>query len=301
VIAQEPELLNPATGAITFPLRANGSNIRNTAAANFNAQFSEEIGAVLGYSNNLYDYDKNGPGSYSALLDRMEHLILANLRWQVLPSTVALVGYQYGITDYTSKQELVAGSGLTSSIRDNNSHYVYLGVDQAINPKLNASVRIGAQFTQYDNAPGGDPDDSTISPYVDANATYNFAPDSAAQLGVRHARNATDILGATALGGGVNTANLTLDQESTVVYTSISHRIGRLTGSIIGQFQDSEFQGGSVHNEGELFWSGGLNLSYEINKFISAETGYNYDRLDSDVSDRSYTRNRVYIGIRASY
>ena len=44
-----------------------------------------------------------------------------------------------------------------------------------------------------------------------------------------------------------------------------------------------------------------MNLTYEINRFLAAEAGYNYDRLDSDLSFRSFTRNRVYVGLRASY
>jgi len=49
-----------------------------------------------------------------------------------------------------------------------------------------------------------------------------------------------------------------------------------------------------------------LNLSYAFNPNLSAEVGYMFDRLDSDVmysltTDRSYSRNRVYIGLRAAY
>jgi len=52
----------------------------------------------------------------------------------------------------------------------------------------------------------------------------------------------------------------------------------------------------------------GVNMTYEINKFVALEGGYNFDRLDSELSsvhnsgwNRSYTRNRVYIGIRGTY
>ena len=49
----------------------------------------------------------------------------------------------------------------------------------------------------------------------------------------------------------------------------------------------------------------GANLSYQINENFSTELGYNYDRLDSDLNfggfARSFTRNRVYIGVHASY
>ena len=301
VIAQEPELLNPSTGPIALPIRAEGSNIRNTANVNLTTEFTEQFGAVFGYSNNYYDYEQTGAGSYSALLDRVEHLGILNLRWQALPSTVGIFGYQYGITDYTSDDFLstnpfASASTLTSSYRDSDSHYVYVGADHAFNPQLNASIRLGAQFTQYDNAVGSAPDDA-VSPYVDANATYQFNPASTAQLGVRHSRNATDILGSAALG----VPDVAMDQESTLVYSSISHKISALTASLIANYQNSSFEGGVNDGDTENFWTAGLNLSYDINKFLAAEVGYNYDRLDSDLSDRSYTRNRVYIGLRASY
>jgi hypothetical protein len=38
-----------------------------------------------------------------------------------------------------------------------------------------------------------------------------------------------------------------------------------------------------------------------LNPNLALEAGYNWDKLDSDLSGRSYTRNRVYAGIRASY
>jgi len=45
----------------------------------------------------------------------------------------------------------------------------------------------------------------------------------------------------------------------------------------------------------------GLNLEYRFNPHLSAEAGYNYDRLDSDLQTRGFDRNRVYIGVKASY
>jgi hypothetical protein len=44
-----------------------------------------------------------------------------------------------------------------------------------------------------------------------------------------------------------------------------------------------------------------LNLSYEINRYLKAEAGYAFDRLDSDIAWRSYGRNRVYFGLSANY
>ncbi|MCI0535090.1 MAG: outer membrane beta-barrel protein [Verrucomicrobiales bacterium] len=287
VSAQEPELLEPFGAG---RLRSEGDNIRNTANATFSADVTDQFGLVFGYTNNYYDYDQRGTGSYSALLDRMEHLGSINARWQVIESTVAIFGYQYGVIDYNSPDLLSPLSTLKGEDRDSSSHYVYVGADHNFNSQLQASVRVGAQFTEYDKF-----DEDTVTPYADASLTYRYNPESYALFGVRHSRNATDV---ASLSGGAPT----LDQETTTLYGSVNHQItGKLSASALAQAQFSRFQAGSVDDEAELFFLSGVNLSYEINKYLAAEVGYNYDRLDSDIALRSYTRNRVYIGLRASY
>ncbi|MGV3773987.1 MAG: outer membrane beta-barrel protein [Verrucomicrobiales bacterium] len=301
VVAQEPTLLDP-TAVVSVPLRTDGSNMRNTVQASFTAGLTENLDVVLGYSNNWYDYEQRGFGSRSALLDRMEHLGSINFRQVLLPKTVGVLGYQYGVTDYNSPDPIgrlgFFGPLVSADIRDNTSHYAYLGVDQGITPTLNASLRGGIQYTEYDNALPGMEDDN-LSPYVDANATWNYMEGSYAQLGVRHTRTATDV-GFTAFG-----ATPTLDAEATTVYGSLNQRIaGRLVASLLSQYQHATFEGGYAGDMADDFFLVGLNLSYEINKFLAAEAGYNYDMLESDldaVTARSYDRNRVYVGIRATY
>jgi hypothetical protein len=297
VITREPNLIAPEN-APNATIRSRQDVLRNYATATFSAGLTENLSALIGYANTLYDFRDKGIASLSSLLDRQEHLATANLRWQVVPSTVALIGYQFGATHYTGDEFTGigianGGFGLESDQRNNYSHYVYLGADHSFNPQLDASVRIGAQFVEYYNLPGKDEDN--VSPYADANVTYRLSPDSSAQLGVRHSRIATD---ATAL-----------DQENTTVYGSFSYRVlPPLTASLIGQYQHNTFETvdfGLVNNafedKSENFWLLGLNLTYEINRFLAAEAGYNYDRLDSDLGFRAFTRNRVYVGIRATY
>ena len=304
VIAQEPAILEPF-GAVVVPLRSEGDNLRNTAQLSFAAELTEKLSTVVGYSNTIFDYEQSGPASRSALLDRVENLGYVNLRWQALRTTVALVGYQYQQVDYTSKDRLTSlipvgnpNYALTDpEVRNNYSNYGYVGADHFFNPELSASIRVGVQFTQYPNVPGGlGLDDSSTSPYVDANSTWNFLEHSFFQLGVRHSRTQTDI---AFFGGNLQP---TVDAETTAVYAMLSHRITpSITGSLLGQFQHSSFQGGFADNLSDNFLITGLDFEYEINKFLSAVAGYNYDRLDSDLGGRSYTRNRVYVGIRASY
>ena len=120
------------------------------------------------------------------------------------------------------------------------------------------------------------------------------------QLGIRisitHQRNATDLV------GNGTASNLTLDQESTTVVGSITHRITpRVTGSLLGQYQHSVFNGGALDSKVNQFVTIGLSLQYRINQYWSTDLGYNFDHLDSDVVDTSFTRNRVYAGVTASF
>jgi len=320
-VGQEPELLGRINGTpnATF-LRSNGDNIRNFVDASFSAGITDNLTAVLGYGNEYYDYDEEGANSRSAFLDRTENRGSINLRQVVLPKTVAIAGYQFEKIDYDAPFNTRTGAGSPIVVptaaggfayradeRNSYSHYFYLGVDQGITPTFNGSVRAGVQYTKFDNLSSLrvlDPkiQDDQWSPYVDANLTWFYMKDSYAQIGVRHQRAQTDI--------AFIANNPNLDAESTSVYGSISHRFwGQFVASAIAQYQHSSYDNsGGVNNTSEDYFMAGLNLTYEINKFLATEIGYNYDRLSSEASavpasglNRSFTRNRVYIGIRGTY
>ena len=58
--------------------------------------------------------------------------------------------------------------------------------------------------------------------------------------------------------------------------------------------------GGPLDNRDEKYYLVGLNLEYRFNPHFAAHVGYNYDKLESEAG-RSFDRNRVYIGVTASY
>ena len=297
---QEPEL---QTGIATT-LRTQQNYIHNNGRVAFNAELTPILGLELAYQNDYWDYDQSGAGSLSALLDRTEHLGSITARWQLDPGTVGLLGYRYGVVDHNGKDSLNQnsapppfGAGYTNpNIRDQNSHFVFVGVDNNFTSQLNALIRVGAQFTDYPNASSVGQDDSTVSPWLDASATWTYNPGSYLQLGVKHERNQTDVAFA-------GTPTPVQDQESTAVYGVVNHRITpKLTGSLLGQIQHSSFRGGGVvDRDVDQLGTIGANLSYQFTTFVSGEVGYNYDRLDSDLAFRSFTRNRVYFGVRATY
>jgi hypothetical protein len=316
VFGQEPELIEPAGAGVTSTgLRSEGDVLRNHALGSFSAGITENLTAVIGYANEYYDYEQEGFNSRSAHLDRMEHLASLNLRAVVAPKTVIVGGYNYEIVDYSSDD--LIGTGIfnyPAEERNSTSHYLYAGVDQGISPTLNLSARVGAQYTEYDDVDvvrdiyaffGNEVEEDRWTPYVDLNLTWLYMPGSFAQIGARHQRAQTDV-GFTLTPEGQFVPNL--DGQSTSIYGSVSHRIfGALTAAAIASYQHNEYDNEGFDAFGEDYFMAGINLTYELNRYVALEAGYNYDWLDSDVDDapgpdsRSYKRNRVYVGVRGTY
>ncbi len=292
VIGQEPDLLRTGNAMTTFQV-VPGDNIRNYGAIDFDGKLTRLLGYELGYANTYYSYSDKGDNgitpSIGGLLDRMEHYAHVDSRWQLQPETVGIIGYQFRQINYTGDE--VFAPGVTSSSRDSRNHYGYVGLDHTFTPSLSGSLRAGGEYVDYYNF-----GETTVSPYVLISLRYTYIPGSYLEVGFTHDRNATDTLGFTG-------DSFTLDQESSIVYFTVNHKITeKLHGSIIGQFQDSVFHGGAFNNESERFWMAGVNLQYDFSRNFSAEIGYNYDRLDSDMGDlRNLDRNRVYIGLTARY
>jgi hypothetical protein len=304
VVAQEPSILDP-TITTTLPARAEGDNVRNYGVIQGNAAVVDNFSVTGGYSNSIYDYQESakdvtnalnpgGFGSRSSVLDRMEHLLFVDGNYQVLPKTTVSLGYQFGINDYTSTDPLfaVGPTVYTGSVRDNRSHYVTVGIKQHLNPQIDVSAKVGVQYVQYDSALFKD----DWSPYAEASARWGYMEGSSLQVGIRHQRVATDVR----LVGGQPIA----DQQATTFWVSVNQAItSKITAIVMGQYQHSVYGGttpGASDSVDEIFY-GGATIAYQFNPHIAAEAGYTFDRLDSDLSFRSYSRNRVYIGTRLNY
>jgi hypothetical protein len=290
VIGQEPSVLSPY-GTAT-PLRLDGSNIRNTASADFQGDITQTLGIGLNYGNTLYSYDND---AYSSRLDRMEQSFGPDLRWRILQQTVGILGYRFGINDYNSSKDIVFNDGTTasSSVRNSYSHLVQVGADHKFTPELSGSVRVGAQFFDYYNSFNKD---TTASPYADASLSYTYdTKGSWAQLGIKQIHNASDLV-------GESLQNSVLDEASTIPYLSITHKVTpKLTAGGMVQWQLSEISGtGSADSIKEDYLTLNLNLAYQFNPYLMAEAGYDFNNLSSDIN-RDYKRNIGYLGLRVTY
>jgi hypothetical protein len=268
------------------------------------------LGLEVGYDNAWYDYDGrihypanvvNGSifPSPSGALDRIEQTPHVSALWHVEPDTTASLSYQFEDVDYTAtgNNGVIGGpfpitaDNPRSSDRNVRSHTIYLGLDHEFRPDFYGSVQAGASYYDYYNL-----HDTSFGPYARLSLTYVYATESSLQAGFQEGRTATDVV------GGTSKSDIVHDVEASVVYGSIRQRIvPNLFANLTGSYQHSAFNGGGFDNKSENFFEFGANLEYVFNANFSAHLGYDFDRLDSQIGQRSYTRNKVYIGATASY
>jgi hypothetical protein len=312
VIGQEPDALRSGNTFNTFQ-RVPGNNIRNSASIIFNAQITPLFGLELGYDNGWTDYADSGATvdifgdispSRSGELDRIDQGVHLDGRWNATAQTVGVLGYKYQQVDYIG-DELIAGNvnavsksdpffPKMSDFRNSRSQIVYIGADHSFRPDFTASARIGGQYTDHYNDFTSSPE---FTPYVQASLSYSYAPEDYLTLGLTHSRSATDVASISAGSG-----KITQDTDSSVLYGSLHHRIVRhLYGNVISTFQNNIFNGGPNDGQSEQFFLLGVDLEYQFNPHLSTHIGYNYDRLESEIANRSFDRNRVYLGVTASY
>ena len=301
VIGQEPDFLRASSGqAFSDFQRVSGNNIRNYGDITFDAVMTRIFSLELGYNNQYFDYADSGGNattpSTAGLLNRIDQSARLDTRWQVAPQTIGVIGYTFEQVSYIGNEPIgLQGDGTELFSQDRNSYQnkIYAGADHNFTPDFSGSLRAGGNVTDYYNNPGGSASETT--PFVTASLKYVYTVESSVEGGFSYDRTPIDIV-------SPSSDSFVRDADAIVVYAHLTHRIvPDLTGSLIAQFQDTIFNGGSVDGETERYFMLGLDLEYRFNAYLAANLGYNYDKVNSDINGRSYDRNRVYFGLKASY
>ena len=331
-----PELATtPGQGQTTY--RVDGNNIANHANISLDTQWTSLFGTSLSYGNDFYDYsnsgttaapDQNGtpvgisliPSTYgyaalggnnsqgaslAGLLNRIEQNVGLNLSWTLSPETTLSAGYTYSWANYIGHEPIAVYNYTyhgapqsyvyNSASRDGDAHNVHVGLKYQLTANLSLSAVIGVAYSINSNDPFQHSE--ILSPTANVSATYTYTPGSYVQVGVTQAHNATDVVQPGTDG------SLTQYQDTTALFADVSHQFTqKLTGSLVGQYTFSSYQGGSAQQTGgDSAVDVSLNLTYQITRHFSADAGYNFDDLFSQLQGRPYSRNRVYLGLSANY
>jgi hypothetical protein len=335
-VGQEPDLLQPnPAGGNPVNYRINGDNFANQLDASLDTQWTRHFSTTLDYHNSWYVYDNHGanviPGgsldSFQLLppstpgqtgfrqfsngptlagrLDRMEHNASLDLNWTFSPETKIFGGYSFSQVNYLGNEPIailnfidktpqVRSLVYRSSNRDSRSHNFHVGFNHQLTANITAALSAGVSYSDSYNDPIQH--STSISPSANGSISYTYIPGSYVQLGVSQSENSTDVVEPDKYG------SITQYQHSTVVYGDWNHRFTeKLSGTLIGRFVYSSFEGGQNNNVEEFLYSAGINFGYQFSRHFSADVGYNYDLEVTPLFARSFSRNRVYLGLSANY
>jgi hypothetical protein len=284
----------------TFQYLSSNDNIINYGSIDFNLEASELLGFNIGYNNGYFNYaeDDGTPTapSTAALLNRIENRFNIDSQWKLTPETVGILGYMYGQNLYTGDEPI--GVGVDSSSKDSRSQTFYVGAQHAFAPTVTGVAKVGAQYFDYYGSPQGE---HQWSPYVNASLKYQYRTTTTMDFGFSYSRSASDV----AANGVATPLNYVKDTEVALLYGTLSQELAtHFVATAMTTLQHATYNGGGVGVDGEsyLFFQIGLDLAYQFTPNFSTHVGYNFETYNTDVvSQPDYNRNRVYIGVTASY
>lgn len=236
-------------------------------------QWAPRFSTATSYTFGAIKYDDSNIGAFE---DRFEHTFGNEFRFLVLPTTTLVGEYRFQIIDFDV------------AARDSTSHFLLAGVDHTFNPRFNVSIRGGAEIRQIDNF------GERTSPYAESTLRYAAGERTSLAWVSRFGLEEPDVPGSP--------SRQTFRTGLTLSY-AVASRI-TLTGSAFYQHDDNAgvlaptfFQPNFTEDTIDL----GLGVRYDINRVFAVIAGYNFTEVLSDVALREYYRNRVYLGLNATF
>ena len=229
--------------------------------------WSERFSTTTSYTVDGINYQDSAIGNFE---DRLSHLVSQQFSWSWTHTLKLVAEYRFRYTQYQR------------AASDYTSHYVLAGVDKAWSDRATGSIRAGAEFYSNDRT-------SKTAPYVEGSLNYALSKKTSAtvyssigydgsELGNSDSRysyrigaNATHRL----------TERLSLNADANYAYSIFNHSVGPNV------------------NEHEISASAGIG--YRVWDNVSLNANYSYSVLASDDALREYDRNRVYLGVNATF
>jgi len=247
-------------------------------------EWQPRFATATSYSLLFVNYDDDVVGRFQ---DRSEHTFGNEFRFALQPSTILVGDVRFQIVNHTQTPTV-------QSPQDSTSEFLLAGFEHTFNPRLNVSLRGGAQLRSYDN--GGD----TSEPYFESTLNYS--------AGKRTTISWTNHYGLEEPDLDKNQSRTTFRTGLTGTYSFTS----RLSAGVSFYYLHNDYaQGPPFILFGFIFPGAppfeedsvdvGLNVHYLINRDFSAVAGYQHTQIFSDMPSREYSRNRVFGGLTFAF
>ncbi len=258
---------NTAMGASTTLW--NGQYFYGYENFNISYAWSRRVTSTTSYTIDgiLYDDDFVAQSE-----DRLSQIIAQQFSYSLTPRTQLVGEYRFQYINYRHRSDV-----------DAQNHFALAGVDHAWSQRLTTSVRGGVQFYNSDRA-------QETAPYAEFALDYAVARQTSIRWFSALGFDGSELQGYDSrysLRTGIN------------AWHQFDRRFG-INGGL--SYVYSDFDGGdeipSV-TENSIFASAGL--SYLLWSNVSLNANYSYTLLSSDDPTREFDRNRVALGMSASF
>lgn len=248
-------------------------------------RFTERIGNYFGCrltSTTYSDAEDN---------DRFNWELYSQFRYQLSPQTVLTPEYRYSQLE---------SSGVAS---DSTNHYFTFGAEREFSSNLKGVTSAGLQYREVDQG------DSSSSPYLQIAINAQVNKDFTVRAFTRYGIEAYDTV---LVDPNPAIGSVEFDDKRTLrIGLSSDYAISQILSLKGGvDYIPSSFQkgrslepayNGSISDRYENLLNAYVGLTVEINDIFSISSYYNYTNSSSDVSGRSYDRNRISVGASAKF
>lgn len=280
----EPNFDNP--GGLTS---RNGNYLYTTDEFFFTYVWSRRFSTRTSYTLEGEEYDSAAVGLFS---NRVTNTFGNEFRFQMVPTTLLVAEYRYGIVSYQHEGEVVVpGTPFFPPVlleNDSTTHYVLGGLDHTFNPRLSGSIRGGGQFRSYDA--GGD----RSGPYFEGTLNYAVGRRTSVSWNARYGLEEAEIPGA---------------QSRTTFRTGIHAKFdltSRISSTIDASYSHNQYHAvttgfAPVAPFTENTFDAGLGIHYAVTPIVGVQASYHYTDITSDLAAREYSRNRVSGGVSLKF
>ncbi|MGI9087627.1 MAG: outer membrane beta-barrel protein [Chthoniobacterales bacterium] len=212
--------------------------------------------------------------------NHFDHQFGQSFRFLFLPTTTVVTDVRISLATYDNAD------------RGSTDYALLGGLDHTFLPGLNGTVRAGAGFRSAQQI--GAAADTTISPHLEGTLSYLLTGKTSLNWNISYASEESNI--ATSPGSLSFRTGLQLTHALT---PRISSNLSFYYAHTDNQASAIFFGGNPEFSEDALDFS--LTFSYALNRYFSANAGYNRSGVESDFSLRSYTRNRYFGGLSVNF
>jgi Putative beta-barrel porin 2 len=270
---------NPEALLNGLPVNTDQTLLSNQFDGRYSFAPMENLGMVLKTRSVYFDYINP---LLSSELNRFENLYGMEFDYRLLPDVKIAGEYRHQDVDYQHDPD------------NNNKHSDFLmaGFDYNAGPQLTASVRVGAEYRHRE---GGLPDETT--PYAELSLKYDYAKGSYVSVGYTYDIEET------------SDPIIFSDENVNKIFANIQHTFTPLiVGSASIDYEPATLNGLPARNGQpaqvnikEDSTHGGVALTYLPAKNWRLVASYDYDLVDSDLSDRGLNRSRVGVSATVNF